>query len=100
MEIDVFETRLADVKVDCHRCNGEGRLSHYHYNKGGVCFACGGHGYKTEQREVQVWVGYNEEALKAQQERREEHNKACEAWRKANPNKEWWEELQELGVAY
>lgn len=28
----------------CGRCNGKGRIGHYHYVSNGVCFACDGKG--------------------------------------------------------
>ena len=28
----------------CGKCNGKGKISHYHYVSGGVCFACDGAG--------------------------------------------------------
>jgi DnaJ-class molecular chaperone len=28
----------------CGRCNGKGRIGHYHYVSNGVCFACDGAG--------------------------------------------------------
>jgi DnaJ-class molecular chaperone len=28
----------------CGKCNGKGRIGHYHYVSNGVCFACDGEG--------------------------------------------------------
>ena len=46
---EIKENRLSK-KVEaaryqkCGKCNGKGKISHYHYVSGGVCFACDGAG--------------------------------------------------------
>src|SRR5271166_1934182 len=40
MKPPVFEHK------NCWKCGGKGRIPHYSYILGGVCFACGGAGYK------------------------------------------------------
>jgi len=37
-----------ELPQDCHKCNGAGYLQQYHYNAGGVCFACNGTGVATK----------------------------------------------------
>ena len=42
-------------KTTCHKCGGDGRLSHYGHVKGGECFACSGTGIgygETFEREM------------------------------------------------
>jgi len=39
------EKRIEDSRYQkCGKCNGKGKIDHYHYVSGGVCFKCDGAG--------------------------------------------------------
>jgi DnaJ-class molecular chaperone len=49
MNIEVVKEK-EEIKIEesrykkCGKCNGKGKIDHYHYVSGGVCFSCDGAG--------------------------------------------------------
>ena len=45
-------------KVECQKCSGRGHITAYAHIHGGVCFTCGGKGYKLQKSAPKVSPSY------------------------------------------
>jgi RecJ-like exonuclease len=59
------------VKVPCAKCDGVGVIPFYRGIKGGVCFACGGNGYRLTTARKQAGDAAKKAAKKAEREARQ-----------------------------
>lgn len=53
------------VETQCPKCGGNGYIDYYSYNEGGICFNCGGSGYKET-----TWKEYTPEYAQKLADRR------------------------------
>lgn len=99
---DPFPGKAKDdmVFIACGRCDGEGRLDHYHTTFGGICFKCNG----SKGERVTAEVARKRERGRVQRRnaaerkvaaRQEFHNAQMEAAEAAFPVlAAWWEEME------
>jgi hypothetical protein len=47
------------IKVECGKCAGKGTINGFSHVKGGVCFTCGGKGYKMQKSKPRPSATYS-----------------------------------------